>query len=161
MPNNGFTTYNINISLWSNNAHWRIVKRFSEFFELYQNLLDDLKRYYPSGMQNLFPLAKMGTWVSGETDQVRNTRKTCLDAWLREICLHPIIMLNSVSRNYLYEFMDIPAHLNQRASSVSSPLLVPDSTVLTFTEGEGSKIALSTATPVSGAQLQKLNSNPF
>ena len=102
-PSGDVTHYYITGTILGLNKNFTINKRYSEFHALYLSIHGRLTKAFP----NLFPDNRSSSWVSGETDELRNTRKEHLDAFIRETCLNPVMMMNMKAREKIYEFLDI------------------------------------------------------
>lgn len=111
MPHNesgcNVTFYYISGTILGINKNFNVHRRYSEFHALYLSIHGRLLKSFPKGMQNLFPDNRSSSWVSGETDELRNNRKGHLDAFMREVCLNPVMMMNMKARNKIYEFLGI------------------------------------------------------
>lgn len=118
MPNKDSTTgivytlYYISVTNIKTNQTYVVNKRYSEFHQLYLSIYSNLVNAFHNGMQNLFPDNRSSTWLTKETDQLRNARREYLDAWIKEAINNAILMLDLKARDKIYNFLEFNKNFN-------------------------------------------------
>lgn len=110
------TAYFISVTMSLGNESWRVGNRYSEFYNFYCTLYAQICKAFPTGMKNPFPNDRLVAWLGlEETEQLSNKRRRMLDCWMRELTNSPAMLLDGESRQTVFDFLEVDAHMSRMA----------------------------------------------
>jgi hypothetical protein len=105
------TAYFITVTMALGNETWRVSRRYSEFYTFYCALYNRLCKVFPTGTEAAFPTDRMSNWFGVNAETLNDKRLKALDAWMREICNAPEVMLHEKSKKKIFAFLDVDENM--------------------------------------------------
>ena len=100
---------------------WQLLYRYQRFRALYYALQPLMARVLArrhheaiaAGIYDVpdFPLAGLGDWMFGISDEQRDGRMARLHAWCEAVVVHPLLMTCAEIRQLVWTFLDVDKHL--------------------------------------------------
>ena len=105
------TAFFITVTMSLGNETWRVVRRYSEFYTFYCALYNRLRKVFPRGTVAAFPSDRISNWLGVDAEVLNDKRQKALDAWMREICNAPEVMLDDKQRKNIFSFLEVDDNL--------------------------------------------------
>ena len=106
-------SYFITVTLKTANVSYTVERRYSLFYQLYQNIYFDILRVFPTAMKNPFPADRLTSWFFGTSDELLNQRREALNGWLQEIVTEPQLMTHIPVYEAVCNFLEVDKHISK------------------------------------------------
>ena len=111
-----------NVPQGASSPSWKVVRRYSQFYDLYCKLSHRISSEFPGGrMMTPFNDDRLRVWWCGSTEDICRQRQERLDQWLREILTTPLMMANTDVYDMLSEFLEVKIHTSKKISVIPNP----------------------------------------